>query len=232
MPLDLESRTQFRILEGRIGKERALAAVYLLFRELGYCAQDDELGLLGGPRVELFRDSIRAICATEDLAVQGCFLRKEESAAFFCPLFSELNRHLDRHYVPMQKAGGLARAAKCKAQQAEAEAIKQGEMLQPELLVKMEGAESKPMSEAEKNRTLMLIKLLDNVLGRKARMNSEFTPGLIADAYVAMQKADESEVDALVRHFLSTRERRGVGLRTEDVLREWEAYLGRVALAA
>lgn len=249
VPLDLESRTQFRVLEARIGKVNALAAVFLLFRELGYCAPDDELGMLREPRLSLFKGTIAGagVCTVEDLGCEGGFLINSAAGdrpngagaegapvpVLFCPIFAAENRHLAWDFLTMQKEGGLARSAKVKQKQAQAEAVKTGEMLQPELMVKLtEAGGREAMTIEEKNRTLMLIRYLDNVLGRKSRLNSEFTEGLVADAFAAMQKVSELEVEELGRHLMRQRETRGLALKTEDVLREWDAYCGRVALAA
>jgi hypothetical protein len=236
-PLDLESRTQFRILESRIGKVPSLAAVVLLFRELGYGAQDDELGILRGPRLGLLKDALNGICTIEDLSMEGGFLVDNKDAVegvptgYFCPLFAQENRHLNREFVPIQKAGGIARAAKLKVKQAQAEAIQQAELLASarELFSKPDG---EAMTVDEKNLALMLIKLLDNVLGRRGRTNAEFTPGLMADAFAATSRFEGEEIDAVTRHLMTLRDKQGVSLKTEDVLRDFEAYVGRVALAA
>lgn len=230
IPIDIEVRTEFRILESRIGREKALAAVLILFRDLGYAAAQDSVGFILGPRTRPLEDSLEGICGLLDLTVDGCFLVKAESG-FSCPIFAAENKHLSKDFKSIQEKGGAARAFKLRERQAEMDAPKLNAMLQPGLFIVEgvgESGEKTAMAPDERNRCLTLIRLFDNVTGRRDRLNGEYSAGLIGTAYEVIKRFDREAINRAAQLVMQTHER-GHQLNTETVLKDFHQYAQREA---
>lgn len=111
---------------------------------------------------------------------------------YFCPLFASENRHLSPNHLPVQRQGGIARGVSLNRKRLEVDATKQALLLAPDLFRRSTG---EPMDATEVNRVIMLVKLLDNYTGRRNRLSSEFTPGLIQDAYAVLLQHESNEID-------------------------------------
>jgi hypothetical protein len=99
---------------------------------------------------------------------------------YFCAAFAQDNRHFSPDHVSIQRQGGLARAHELKKKRLTIEAQQHSLLLPPDLFVKSPGT---PMTPDEIREVTMTIKLFDNYLGRKSRTNSEFSLGIVQDAW-------------------------------------------------
>jgi hypothetical protein len=235
IPIDLESRTSFRLLEREIvstaaipssvrAHEGAVALVFSMFREFGYAAESERVGFMTEAQARVWADEGTLAM----LAMAGGFLVKVEGG-YECSLFAVNNQHLGKEYVSPQRMGGLARAAKFHRRAAEEDAVRQAALLQEDLFVTEEGAK---MGAEEIQKVTMLIMLLDNCLGRASRLRKEFTAGLIADAHKVVNRYAPESINGFTQWLMANRTKPGVPSVTEAILREPSRYFERFAEAA
>lgn len=232
IPVDFASRTEFRLLERAIGKPGAAAVLFLyLWRALAYSAENGRLGLLSRDQAVLLADDVAFLELQNPVALLSTpngFL-VPDADGYFCPLFAADNRHLSPNFVPIQRQGGLARGVVMKRRALEGVAQQQSLLLNPALFRRPDGSS---MSPDEINRAIMLIKLLDGYLGRRARLNSEFSAGLIADAYRADRAYSEDTINRFCSWLYVQRQSHighpGLPETTEQVLHDFDRYVKAV----
>ena len=205
VPLDFESRSQFRLMERlpfspqTSPKLIAAALVLFLWRELAYAAQaGGPVGFLPADQADLLN---QVFPGALDLLTQVGFLAAVDGG-YFCGTFAADNQHFSPDHMSIQKQGGIARSVALKKRQFASEAQQHSLLLPPELFVKGDGS---AMSADEVNRVMMVVKLLDNYLGRKSRVNSEYSPGLVQDAWTVLDKFSDEEINLVCRWIYSKR---------------------------
>lgn len=229
VPMDLESRAQFRLLEKSLGKAKALAAVYVLFRWLGYEASAGvRPGQIELVKVPLLQEDLQEVLsfvgAKEgwDALVAADFLEANE-AGFYSKMFAAENEHLGADYVSMQRKGGLARSAKLQRQAAMTAATQQVRMVEQDLFIRVAAATGRELEPEQKNRCLMLVKVMDNVTQRRARLTSEFAEGLVTDAARVAERYSDEEIERVMQMLMVKRNEPNPP-RTEDILRNFDSY--------
>ena len=91
----------------------------------------------------------------------------------------------------MQRLGGKKRGVEAKAKEMEVVGGQLALLLDPKLFVRPDGS---AMAPDECRRANMLIVMLDHHLGRKTRMKSEFTAGLIQDSYRVIERFEQEAI--------------------------------------
>jgi hypothetical protein len=218
LPLDFESRPWFRGLAslgvGEVGFSHVQAVVEL-FRELGYAAETEGLGFLP----EMQGNALARVGLLE-----RCGLLKKVEGGWQCDVFARLNPELDADHVPEARKGGFARAAKIHLRKAGEEAV--GESGASDLQALFSGMEA-----PEVLGSLQLVKAIDNAYGRKARKPLEWSEGLREDAKRVRAQHEDAVIEAVIAHVLQRRRdarMAGVPANTEELLRSFEAYSGKV----
>jgi len=232
IPVDFASRTEFRLLERAIGKPGVAAVLFLyLWRALAYAAENGRPGALSRDQSVLLAEDLAFLELQDPIALlttPNGFLVLEGDG-YFCPLFSAANKHLASDFVPIQRKGGLARGVVMKRRSLEGVAQQQSLLLDPALFKRPDRS---PMSPDEINRAIMLIKLLGGYLGRRARLNSESSPGLIADAHRADRAYSEDTINRFCSWLYVQRQSHaghpGLPETTEQVLHDFERYVKAV----
>ncbi|MBI4663598.1 MAG: hypothetical protein HY735_32760 [Verrucomicrobia bacterium] len=228
IPVDFASRTEFRLLERAVEKPGAATVLFLyLWRAVAYAAENGRLGSLSRDEAALLAEDT-AFLGLENpislLTAPNGFL-VSDGDGYFCPLFAADNKALSPNFVPIQRQGGLARGVVMKRRSLEGVAQQQSLLLDPALFKRPDG---NPMSPDEINRAIMLIKLLDGYLGRRARLNSEFSPGLVADAYRADRAYSEDTINRFCSWLYVQRQSHaghpGLPETTEQVLHDFDRY--------
>lgn len=262
LPLDFAGRHEFRMLERKVGFHTALAAFLTLWRALGYAAESHRPGFLNRDQAVLLEEDLERIgiesqvpCPKSQVeeaaggapaAATGAGalpsipperwlnrlepMLRSEGDGYFCPMFAAENQHLGSSHVPIQKLGGVTKGVNLQRRQLEKAVQQQSLLLDASLFRRPHDGE--PMSAGEVNSAIMLVKLLDGYLGRRARLNSEFTQGLIADAYKVVRHHDEAIINRVCVWIRLQRQARGdhpaLPKTTEQLLGEFERFLSGI----
>lgn len=238
-PKDFQSRPEFRFLESEIGFQTACAAVMLIWRELAYLAEIQRLGFLR-------TDQATRIIEREFKKPDGTAFERDPIAVlvratillqcedgYECRSFATHNRHLAADAINGSHKGAFFSSLKSKRATADREAREQANGF---IRARFVRPNAEPMSDEEMRRTIMMVKLIDNIYGRPPRPPGEFTPGLINDAYLASGKHSQELING-VCYILATKWRRmdsGIPMRTEEALREFDHLVkqfGRIGIA-
>lgn len=165
----------------------------------------------------IFSDEIKPL----DLLVQ-CGLVLAVADGWVCELFAELNQHFSGNFQSKEERGAHHSALVRNKKHIAAEAHQQIHLLPVEVFQKPDGT---AMSATEAQRAMNVIKTLDNCLKlQKPRTQPEYTAGLMADAFVASQHAEEdlTEVYLWLR---ATRDNHFTPKTAEAVLQRFEDHL-------
>ncbi len=242
VPIDFESRQQFRLLAQQIGVLEAAGVLVFLWRELAYTADRADLGLLSKDDLALFNHTIcnqtegELPNATEHLIKAGVLRPRpipengpgqngERPTDYDCPMFNKDNEHLGVMLgnVSMGQPGGFATSIKYRKRKVEAETSTQLALIDADKFEKPDGARMDP---DECNRCVMMVKMFDNFTGRRSRLSSEFTVGLMQDAWRIISNGKPEAIDQMCHWLMANQDNRHPGLpkTTEQVLRDFDRY--------
>ncbi len=228
IPIDFEGRPEFRRLVPDLGAAQALAVFTRLFVELAQLARATRrVGFLPDEAVEQFLTTVAWLLPAGSLlpllSSGSLSLLRREEGGYFCPSFAELNGHLSPDFQPMHMKGAVAKSIGGVRKQAEVVARQQTLLIDPKILVREDGT---LFDAKESNKVTMLIHMVDRNLGRRQRTTSEFTAGLIGDAYRVLKTHSDDEVNrkcAWIVHHRKT-DHPAVPKTTEQVLASWDSF--------
>lgn len=245
-PLDFERLSEFRTLVSALSqranpkfatpKLNEAVATFIwsrLWVELGLFAQSNNRpGYLTPADLANFERTIDGLfgedCPPSELLKSARILEPVEGTSdLFCPWFARLNKHLAGDYKSKEEKGNVASAIVRGQKQLTIDAIAQGTFLPPEIYKKRDGT---PMIETEKNRSLVLIRNLDNSLSAPARKPMQFTEGLIADAHAVIAVYSAEDLKKFYIWLALHKDRPNIPKTAEQILREFETFYG-VSLA-
>jgi hypothetical protein len=241
VPIDLTGLPQFRVMEERLGFAGALAAWFILWRELGYRAQEGgaagrlELGDVGVVRRELeqcrerpadseSRAGDAAVASRTGAGVSGTVfdlmvearLLVKDGEEYACPRFAVLHGTQLSPSRSLAQQGGDMRAFSLRQKRAEQVVMQQSLALPESRFVDEEG---RPLDGEAVRRVMRLIVSCDNALFREARANHGFTEGLIAQALAVLKKYVDEEIDYVCRSVAKKRGHPALsGMTTEKML--------------
>lgn len=154
------------------------------------------------------------------------FLRWEEGGkVWFCEVFAR--EHGKMLEVSNAKKGGLMRGIGYKVRAAEAEAAQHELFLDP---ARMRGSDNLEITPERRKQILMLIRVLDGLLGKGVRGNSEYTPGVIAAADEVWRRYSQASIERGMGWIEAQRGtgRAGLPRTTEEALQGWPGIMGKV----
>lgn len=214
LPLDFERLPEFRLLCEALGRHAApgvqlppkhleQAATFLwsrLWVELGYLAQRTNApGKMTKWGAEQLRQSVGPLFGEgcDPLAVlcdgpEECrVLKALPDGEYHCDLFARFNPHLSGDYKTGAQKGNVNSAIARQQKQLKQEAVQQGILLPPEIFKRRDGT---PMTDTEQNRSMILIRNLDNALGSPQRQKAAYTAGMMADAHAVIARLDHEQL--------------------------------------
>ena len=229
IPVDFERLPEFRQLCSELssplvgGDETAVFIWMRLWVELAYQAQvTNRPGLLNGNGGELLRKSLGIMTADIDIfkmLFQCGILKPDGDKGWFCDRFARMNAHLAQNYVSREAKGAAASALERNKNRIAQEANQQAMLLAPSLFKKSAGD---TMTDSEIQRCMILIKTLDNCLKVNSRKRGEYTEGLMADAWAAVDKHTPEALREFFIWLSTNREHPAVPKTTEQVLAKFE----------
>ncbi len=239
IPVDFERLPDYQqlvvLLGGEDGATPPVKAAFIftrLFVDLAYQAEKtNEPGLLTAAGAELFCRSVHGrvglgcaeiieiLCRSELLVMRSVSNPPTEAMEYFCPRFAKLNPHLSGDFKPGHLKGADL-SAHVRRKRGVAEDAAKLSMLLP--IDTWKGRDGKELDANQINRTIRLIKTLDNCTRRPGRNKSEFGEGLIADAAAVADAHTDDELEAACRWLVLQREHPAVPKTTEQLLQQWE----------
>ena len=162
---------------------------------------------------------------------------KLEVSHYVSMRFSRHNQHLGANFVSRETKGAAASALERNKNRIAHEANQQAMLLAPEVFrvpVEWEKQPDGPvtatkmraLTDSEINRCMILIKTLDNCLRINNRKKGEYTEGLIADAWAAVDKHTPESLREFYIWLTTNREHPAVPKVTEQVLAKFEEVFG------
>jgi hypothetical protein len=209
-----------------------------LWVELGYLAKTtNRPGFLTADGRVLFESTLEPLfgdnCNPTDLLVDAKLLDRrllpiepgappDLAEEFFCARFAELNSHLAGNNLSREKKGNLASLLTRRRPLLAQEAAQQTMLLPPDTFKTRAGV---IMTAGEIQRTMLLIKTLDNCLDAPGRHNSQYTETLIADAGEVAERYRErpEELRKLQVWIMTHREHPAVPGTAEQILGNFAA---------
>lgn len=227
---DFERWQEFRQLVKEAGsEERAMFLWVRLWVELAQLVQSTErLGFFPQEAEALFVDTLGDAGVDFKLLTSGTFaLLKPVEGGWECPLFMRENGHLRPGARSMQSSGGHLRSFVLAQKKAERSLEHQVLLLPDELFVRPDGG---AMDAEQTRRVTMIIRTVDNALKLPPRTGSQFTRGLVQDAWRVHEAMTDAQIMAAAKTVVLNREHPGVPKSTEQLLpllREIAAKIGR-----
>jgi hypothetical protein len=208
LPLDLESRSDYRMFSNALSARPEVAALpgmaplfifCRLWIALGYQADTTHRpGLLNENGETLFRSDLAGMEIEPGQAVEalltGRLLAKTDEG-LFCDLFARLNEHLSPKHKRACDVGNEHSRIKRNERNIVAGAVMQQRLLPPEIYKRRDGSE---LNAADMTRITVLVMTLDHCLKVNGRLKGSYTEGLVADAAAAdavMQGWSQKEKD-------------------------------------
>jgi hypothetical protein len=222
--MDFRSRPAFRALKAALGAgQEATAAglVTILFNELAYSAVDQPLGFLPERHWQMLSAELGMPAWLAALTAEGGYLRPADGG-WQCPEFAEGNKHCAPGHMTVQERGAHGRAVKFQRARAEEQAAQQALFLKDDLYQRPDGTR---MDAEEIHRALAIIKLCDNALGRSARLNSDFSTGLIQDAWRVRREFTDDEINDAAIYLNKNKGHASLPVNTEALLRNFRRYV-------
>lgn len=234
VPIDVESRIEFRRLKAEVGPEAALATVLRLWltlgqlaratRRVGFLPAEMESEILAGQASEPMQKGLGL--TGEANALPG-FLRREEGG-WYCEVFEGQNRELSPDFISRERKGGIAKGMAGKREEAQASAAQMTLLVPPDAFTLPDGT---PMTPGQTRLCTNLIAQLDSYLRLPGRQPRDFTKGLVQDAQRVWDQYDGVAVDRVCMWIYIQRENNHPALpkTTEGCLREWENMVKMVS---
>jgi hypothetical protein len=227
VPLDIERWPEFRVLAGACGASLASHLFLRLWIEFGHVASvASKVGFLSERGMELFQAEVESVVKPDALAsaLVGDAERRDlkflfpVEGGFECPRFAQLNGHLDPKSKPMHQKGYEASRYLRRLRREQAEATGQALLLPTEHFTTAEGARM----DAEMIRRIeILVRTVDNALGRVARPPTEFSRGLVLDAYAIAREFTDLQVYEACRKIHDFRGHAAMPETAEKLLPKW-----------
>jgi hypothetical protein len=249
LTLDFERLPEYRLLCDALASRRndktagiEMAATHIWMRlwvELGYQAQiTNRAGWLSKNAAALFERSLEPMfgddCRPMNLLVEaGCVTEEilrapgdpagasAASGNYFCERFAKANAHLAGNFRSREERGAAASALERNKNKIAHEAQAQAMLLPTEIFKRRDGS---AMAQGEVDRSMIMIKTLDNCLKAPGRSKKHYTEGLIADAGQAVSVHQNSELREFYVWLSLNREHPAVPKTAEQILAEFEKY--------
>jgi hypothetical protein len=134
-------------------------------------------------------------------------------------LFAATNAHLAGDYLAPEKRGNLRSRLNAVKNTIAAMAMQQALLLPPETFKKRDGT---VMTQREVDRSMILILTLDRCLKARSRSGGDYTQGLLADAFAALEVTKPEELQEFYYWLLEHKGQPAVPETAEDILKEWD----------
>lgn len=216
-PTDVERTHEYQLLEAKVGEETAARWFLRLWVHLGYSAPTTgNVGFIPQETAALLAKSV----GQEEGSLIKTLLETKWLVAgaggWNCLRFAMLNTHLKPGFKTQQSKGGHAKAFYKKLETLRADAAMQSLLMPAEMFRRRDG---QPLNSAEIQRVMVLVRSLDNALGRSVqRANHEYTEGLIADAYELQDGSTDEQLNQLVMLVFNHRDHPAMPKTTEQLL--------------
>lgn len=240
LPADCERWPEFQVFSGalamlKLAPSMAWHAFGRLWVDLAYQAQlTGRPGLMTAQGCALYRRTLEhgdGMAVWNALVASG--LLRQESVGpggeeWFCGRFARLNEHLNPDAKRKELRGAAHSAIKRNERQIAANAAAQGLLLSATVFRHRDGRE---LTAQESQRAMVLIMTCDRALGKRARGQSEYTEGLMADAAHAdkVLPADKDERYQFFFNLSDRREHPMLPKTTEQLLADIESVLRMLA---
>jgi len=182
---DFDGYSEFVRLEKRLGQTMADSIFLRLWKELSYHAASSPLGCLPKEDFQFFYQRLKLATPTEaEMADLLCSIKllKDHDEYFFCKPFFMANQDLviRPSYVSATQILFMNRL--------KAHCEKIGEKDSNEMPPEYNIVDDVPMHDLERNRVMVLIRILDGIFTVKQRKKSEIGIGLVHDACRAVRR--------------------------------------------
>ena len=201
--MDWESRTWFRRLSVALGSAPlAVQAALCTFRDCAYAVSDraERPGFLDAGQAQLLAVAIlerfpepRPLTDQVIAHLETSTLLTRQEDGWFCAPFAEENQHL--FTTKMQVLGGVTRGVRVAAQRLEASAAQQTLLINPPMVRRPDTGET--LSGPECNRLTLTIMLIDRNLGRNPSTTSQYSQGLLDDAWRVCSRYSDETIQAV-----------------------------------
>lgn len=228
LPIDLESRQEFRLLRLHIPDARTLVFLFFrLWREFGYEAQSTgRVGHLSTASLNLLAADFPDLKADLACSLVEARLIEPAEGGYHCELFARSNKHLDPNARPMHLRAADVSAWARRQKHVVAEAAQQSLLVDEKIFADAEGA---PLAPDEVRRLTVLVKSCDNALFRADRTPAQFTTGLVLDALTVLREHTEDEIQLVLDQLARKRTHPAVkGLTAEALLADFRNLAGKV----
>ena len=228
LPIDLESRQEFRLLRLHIPDARSLVFLFFrLWRELGYEVQaTGRVGHLSRPSLKLLDDDVLELKADLACLLVEAGLFTETPTGWHCELFARSNKHLDPNLRPQHLRAADASSFSRKQKHVAVEAAQQSLLVDEKIFADAAGA---PLAHDEVRKITVMVKSCDNALFRPDRTPAQFTAGLVLDALTVLREHTEDEFQLVIDRLARKRTHPAVkGLTTEALLADFRNHAGKV----
>ena len=175
-----------------------------LWVELALLARSTQKpGLIPAVYVPLVQSGLGAHAGLWPQLVDPVRLLRSEGADYFCEKFNSLHPHLAQSFEAFHLRGAAMSAYVRQQRKAPAEAAQLDLLLPDQLFTTAEG---EVMDRESKQKTIMVIRAVDNALGARDRPQHAFGQGLVHDAWAALQSMGDEQVDMVCRHIVRHRQ--------------------------
>lgn len=239
VPSDVERWPEFRLLGTAIGSSVRASFVFLrLWVDLAHlCGVTRRVGWLPATSVDLFKADLGSNGPVDFNALVGeregefKFLFPEieggEVRGYRCPRFAHSNGHLNPDHKPMHMKGAEASRFARRQKREQQEGTGQALLLNSELFVTPEGVAMDPESVRRIN---LLVRSVDNALGRPGREPHSFSEGLVQDAFQVVGAWRDRDLEDTCRKLLEFRDHPALPKTTEQILPRWSEIARNITL--
>lgn len=238
MPIDLPQLTQFQRLSEECGGsvKTALHVWFMLWQKLLYLKLEGKASGRMQLRdmtnlIKILKDSDDDWGNYDDLAkglISANLVSQENVAGqveYFCQRFAQ--DHAKAMDVSERgRQGAWAKSFKHRMEAIDAEVVKQGLLLSPDLF---KDAAGKPLAGEESRNVIWLVKALDFALGVKDRPLASFTESLVQNGVECVRHIPMDELAAGVKMIATKRTHPVlVGMMTERILPDFKALVAKL----
>lgn len=208
--------------------DRLTLAVFMeLWTQLGYQVDvHGRSGRIGVSEREYFDNAVHHPGAFVALLESQTIIPINEDE-YFCPIFEQSNEELDRDFIPdMVKARSHAKFLQ-KVKKHSVKAFDYMVKMKPECWLLEDGVTK--IIEMDMNRSILLIKLIDNLIGQDRRAFSFYSPPLIQSAHTIIRAWSDDRLLVVLRRLYAARGTlKDLPRTTADVLRRFEDLVWKV----
>lgn len=233
IPRDFQSYPAFRQLMIEVGNEQDAIFLFLkLWIELGYqCDQHEQAGYFDRGCVAAFNASVKTF---QDKPAIVCLLAArviiphKDDGDFICPMFIKTNDELSADNMPAGAKAELTARFNRKRHVAIENMPSVVSRLPEDVWM---GPMGHRLTLEEMKRAITLTKVVDSVMGQKARQKFEFTLGVIHDAHRVNCRFSDVQIDVILKRLYFLRRTRNiltVPRQAAEVLRRWDDLLYQI----